>query len=355
MPSPMGKDEAVRAERASYYGQIKDHRLAPLWEVLHDVITEEPRTRAKPYVWDYQALRPLLLEAGDIITAKEAERRVLMLENPGLEGEGRITEVLFAGLQLIMPGEIAPAHRHSPSALRFIIEGTGAYTAVEGEKSFMEPGDFIITPSWAWHDHGNEADGPTVWLDGLDYPLVGTLGAMFFEAYGGERFPDGPPPGDSLKRYGANMRPVNDTRTGTTSPIFSYPYERTRETLVEVAKNSDWDPYMGMKLEYIDPTTGGPAMATMATHMQLLPKGFKTERYQATDASVYAVVEGRGRTIVGDGEAAVTLEWKPRDIFVIPNWQPHRFEADEESFLFSFSDKPIQAKFGLWRERRGNA
>src|SRR5499425_2582599 len=121
------------------------------------------------------------MQAGGLITAKEAERRVLILENPGLRGQTSITHSLFAGLQLIMPGEVAPAHRHSQSALRFIIEGHGAYTAVEGERTMMQPGDFVITPSWTWHDHGNETSEPMVWLDGLDIPIVRLLDASFAE------------------------------------------------------------------------------------------------------------------------------------------------------------------------------
>src|SRR6201747_1779790 len=113
-----------------------------------------------------------MLQAGNLITAKEAERRVLVLENPGLAGQYRITHSLFAGLQLIMPGEVAPAHRHTPSALRFIVEGEGAYTAVAGEKLPMKPGDFVVTPAWSWHDHGNHGTAPVVWLDGLDTPFA---------------------------------------------------------------------------------------------------------------------------------------------------------------------------------------
>src|SRR5512135_2896710 len=168
-------------ERQAFYDRIAPANLAPLWEQLHSLVTPAPVTKAQPAIWHYRDVRPYLMQSGSLITAQEATRRVLMLMNPGLGGQASITGSLFAGLQLIMPGEVAPAHRHSQSALRFIIEGHGAYTAVDGERTIMEYGDFIITPSWTWHDHGNDSDRPMVWLDGLDVPLVRILDASFAE------------------------------------------------------------------------------------------------------------------------------------------------------------------------------
>ena len=168
-------------ERAAFYRRAAEHSLAPLWEVLHGLVTPTPRTPCVPALWRYDEIRPFLMEAGRLITAREAERRVLILRNPGMQGQAAVTRSLFAGLQLILPGEVAPAHRHTQSALRFVIEGKGAYTSVDGERTTMHPGDFIITPSWTWHDHGNDGDGPMVWLDGLDIPIVTLLDASFAE------------------------------------------------------------------------------------------------------------------------------------------------------------------------------
>jgi gentisate 1,2-dioxygenase len=67
---------------------------------------------------------------------------------------------MYAGLQRVLPGEVAPAHRHTQSALRWVVDGEGAYTAVDGERVTMAPGDFIITPMLTWHDHGNPGDQP---------------------------------------------------------------------------------------------------------------------------------------------------------------------------------------------------
>ena len=146
--------------------------LAPLWTQYRAMLTPTPQGKARPYLWRYAELRPHLLRAGELISTREAERRVLMLMNPGLEGQAAATSTLFAGMQLILPGEIARAHRHSPSALRVVVEGCGAYTAVDGERCLMEPGDLILTPSWSWHDHGNQTTEPMIWLDGLDLPLL---------------------------------------------------------------------------------------------------------------------------------------------------------------------------------------
>jgi gentisate 1,2-dioxygenase len=291
-----------------------------------------------------------MMQAGNLITAKEAERRVLVLENPGLAGQYRITHSLFAGLQLIMPGEVAPAHRHTPSALRFIVEGVGAYTAVEGERTTMCPGDFVVTPSWTWHDHGNETDRPMVWLDGLDTPLVRLLDAGFAEPADVDSQTIYRPEGDSPARFGANMVPVDWKPARKSSPVFNYPYARSRETLEILSRNGDPDPCHGYKLRYINPATGGSPMPTIGTFMALLPGGFATAAYRSTDGTVYSVVEGTGETSI----EGITIRWKPRDLFIVPSWHQHRHSAASDAVLFSFSDRPAQEALSLWREERPN-
>ncbi len=342
-------------EREEFYGRIREHAMKPLWEQVDAVVTPEPVIKAQPYIWKHQTYLPLLLESGDLAPMDKTERRVLVLENPGLDGKLIATDDLYAGLQLIHPGENAWNHRHNISALRFIIEGTGGFTRVEGEKTYMHPGDFIITRNWAWHNHGHEGEGPVIWLDGLDLPIALALGTCFLERDQAPEGSDARPAGDADARYAANMRPVGDTHDDPASPILNYPYERTRESLEALQGTTDWDPYFGLKMEYIDPKSGGPAMPTMSTFMQLLPKGYKTELYQATEGTVYSVVEGQGRTVIGEGAGAVTLDWAEKDVFVVPHWMAHRFEADSDAVLFSFSDKAAQVKLGLWREKRGNS
>ena len=175
---------AVASRANSDYGrfvdEVKDMSLFPLWERVGGL---KPGTKCVPAHWSYADVRPQLLRACDMVTKKEASRRVLCLENPSLRGTTFVCDSLFAGLQIIMPGEVAPSHRHTPSALRFIVEGEGAYTAVAGEKLPMKPGDFVVTPAWAWHDHGNHGTTPVVWLDGLDTPFARFFGAAFYEPY----------------------------------------------------------------------------------------------------------------------------------------------------------------------------
>ena len=197
-------------DRQHFYDEIGNLNLAPLWERLHALVPKSPPTSAVPVKWDYDGVvREHLMRAGEVVTAAEAERRVLILENPALRGEARITHSLYAGLQLVKPGEIAPAHRHTQSALRFVIEGGGAYTAVEGERVEMYPGDLVLTPSLRWHDHGNDSDRPIVWLDGLDIPIVGFLSAGFAEPGRAATQDEARPAGDSEARFGNNLRPVD--------------------------------------------------------------------------------------------------------------------------------------------------
>ncbi|HLX82111.1 MAG TPA: gentisate 1,2-dioxygenase [Burkholderiales bacterium] len=338
------------AERQDLYRRIEKLNFSPLWEVYHDLIPDEPKTPCKPAIWKWADSRPHLMEAGKLITAKEALRRVLVLQNPGMRGQSCVTQSLFAGYQLILPGEIAPSHRHTQSALRFVVEGSGAYTAVDGERTTMRPGDFIITPSWTWHDHGNPGSDPVIWLDGLDLPILRIFAAQFHEPFPEEIQPVSRGEGASLARYGNNLKPLGAVAPyGKTSPIFSYPYDRSRETLARLAKEGDPDPCHGWKMEFVNPLTGGPAMPTIGTFIQLLPKGFRSSPYRATDGTVYSVAEGRGKVRIGGDEFA----FGPKDAFVVPSWHPASIEADGECVLFSYSDRPAQQALGLWREHRG--
>ncbi len=348
----MNDAPASSSGRQEFYDRLAPRSLAPLWERLHALVTRTPVSGALPYHWNYDdVVRPLMLESGGLITAREAERRVLILENPGLAGESRITTSLFAGLQMILPGEVAPAHRHTPSALRFIVEGQGAYTAVEGERTIMRPGDFVLTPPWTWHDHGNETEGAMIWLDGLDVPMIKMLNASFAEPLNEAAQVVSRPEGDSLARYGANMVPVDWKPASKSSPVFNYPYARSREALLTLSRNGDPDPCHGFKLRYINPATGGSPMPTIGAFMALLPGGFDTAPYRSTDGTIYSVVEGSGETLVGD----TVFRWKPRDIFVVPGWLTHHHRAASDAVLFSFSDRPVQDVLGLWREERAHA
>jgi len=336
--------------RQEFYDRMDRHDLTPLWEVLHALVPPQPQSPCKPGYWNYQAIRPFIMESGRAITAKEAVRRVLILENPGMRGQSCITRSLYCGLQLILPGEIAPSHRHTQSALRFIVEGSGAYTAVNGERTVMHPGDFIITPAWTWHDHGNPADGePVVWMDGLDIPILALFDAQFAENYPEEVQPVTAREGASLARYGSGLAPLDPVAPfGKTSPVFSYPYVRSRDALAALAKNGDADACHGWKMQFTNPLSGGPAMPTIGAFIQLLPKGFHTSPYRSTDATVYSVAEGAGKAHIG----AESFAFAPKDTFVVPSWQPLRLEAQVECVLFSYSDRSAQQALGIWREQR---
>ena len=336
-------------ERKAFYERIDKDNLTPLWSVLGDLVTPEPKSGCQAYGWKFDTVREAMLEAGGLITAKEAERRVLIYENPGLRGQSKITTSLYAGVQLVLPGEVAPSHRHTQSALRFVLEGSGAHTAVNGEKTIMEYGDFVITPPMSWHDHGNETDAPMFLLDGLDIPLVSMLDASFAESLGEDEQPVTRQTGQSYAEFGHALMPVDADVSGAASPIFNYPYVRSRETLEAMKRGGDPDACHGWKLRYSNPLDGGSAMPTISTFIQMLPKGV-TMPYRSTDATIFVGVEGGGTSTVSD----TVIEWGPRDVFVVPSWKPVVHDVASESVMFSFSDKVVQEKLGLWRERRGN-
>ncbi|MGQ0543716.1 MAG: gentisate 1,2-dioxygenase [Betaproteobacteria bacterium] len=341
-------DERAEESRQEFYARARTLHLAPLWRVLNKLVTEEPRPQCGPALWRYRDVKPYLMEACDLIAAEEAERRVLVLENPGLPGQSRITGSLFGGLQIIRPGEIAPAHRHVASALRFIIEGRNAYTAVAGERTTMEPGDFVITPSMTWHDHGSEGSAPMVWLDGLDMHIVNLMSASFREAYPAACHPVDRPEGAALTEFACNLLPLDCARAPGTSPIFNYPYRRTREVLGQYSRLRDPDSWHGFAMKFVNPLNGSWAMPTLSCWMQLLPAGFKTRPYRSTDSTVHVVVEGTGTSTIGDE----VFDWSPGDIFVAPSWMSRSLAAASEAVLFSYSDRVVQEKLDFWRERR---
>jgi gentisate 1,2-dioxygenase len=300
------------------------------------------------HLWRYEEVRPYVMEAADHISAREAERRVLILENPALRGQSCVTQSLYAGLQLILPGEVAPAHRHAQSALRLVLDGEGAYTAVDGERTTMRRGDFIITPAWTWHDHGNLGEQPVVWLDGLDIPLVRFLDAGFAEKTEAAVQQPLRPEGDALARYGSNMVPVDFHQTPSEpTRVFVYPFERTRASLLGIAQGTP-DAHFGFKLRYVNPATGASPMPTIGAFAQWLPAGFETQPYRSTDGSVYVCLEGEGEASIGEQ----SWRFAENDVFVVPSWHTLRLRAARDTLLFSYSDRPVQQVLGLWREQR---
>ena len=313
--------------REQFYRRIEPHSLAPLWTRLKALVPREPTPTGVAHRWRYAEVRPHVLEAAEHITAAEAERRVLILENPGLRGSSQITGNLYAGLQLIMPGETAPPHRHTQSALRFILEGDGAYTTVDDDQVVMRPGDLVITPAWRWHQHGNRTERPMVWLDGLDIPLAMYLGATFRE--------------DAHERAAAGDDPAP-------LPPIHFPYARSRAALEVMRQGGPPDPHLGHLLRYLDPATGAWAMPTIATMLRLLPAGFTSAPYRSTDSMVFVAVEGRGAIDV----AGARFEIAPHDVVVVPGWLTYTIRADDDLVVFSYSERAAQDRLGLFREQR---
>ena len=345
-PSPANEQ---RAQLEALYDQMAPKHLFPLWESLAMLVPPQPASPAVVHKWSYGEARDYLLRAGDLISAKQAERRVLILENPGLPGQSAITPSLYAGLQLILPSEVAPAHRHSQSALRFVMEGEGAYTSVDGERAMMGRNDLVLTPGGQWHDHGNTSRLPMIWLDGLDIPTVRHFGATFAEHYPQDQFPPGAPDGDNRFRYGRNLRPFRgraSDRRPAHQPLFHYPYDEWRASLSALAAAEDPDPHLGHALEFRNPADGGAIMPTISAQVRLVQRGYSTRSRRSTDGTIFVVVEGSGTAIIEDREIALV----ERDILVVPSWHACRFEASDDLVLFGYSDKTCHEKLNLYRE-----
>ena len=309
-------------EDAAYYRRLDDLNVAAYWKLDLAAQAAAP----VPYVWHWDELYPALADSVELVELQRggAERRVLTVANPGRRPGTGATHTLQASLQMIMPGEVAPAHRHSFGAFRFIITGAGAYTVVDGEKCAMEAGDLILTPNWAWHDNGNEGAKPMVWLDGLDVPLVGALRAMFYEDYPG--------------------RVAQPVEKEEPSPAKMFKWREA----YEAAKAQPVSATEGRIHEYHD-AEGKHVMPTLACYLQVLDAGTRTARRRRTASAVHFVVRGSGKSIVGDQE----LTWGQNDIVAVPNWQWCEHTAgDEEVVLFTFSDQPVLESLGLYREQQ---
>ena len=337
--------------RHDFYEKLEPGSLVPLWERMKGLVPPEPVNKTKAHVWRYDEVRPLLLEAGALLTAEEAERRVLVFENPAVPGMSRINSSLYAGAQLILPGETAPAHRHVAGAMRFILESEGGYTTVDGEKAEMARGDLVITPGGTWHDHGHEGDGPCIWIDALDVPMVN-----FFEAGFSEELEDSQQEitkgdGHALAAFGSGMLPMDASAPfGLNSPVFSYPYARARDTLMTLKASEAPDPYQGYSLRYANPLDGGWIMPMIAAWLSHLPKGTATLPYRATDNAVLIVAEGSVTVYMRDTSYTVAAN----DVLALPGWTWRQITASEDAVLFYFSDRAAQEKLGLWKEQRGN-
>lgn len=331
----------------AYSEALEKLSLAPLWAALHVLLPHERVTRVVPHHWRWADLRGPLLEAGRLVGMAEAERRVLVLCNPGLPGAYAATATLYAGLQIILPGESAPSHHHTPAALRLVVEGRGAFTTVEGVRCAMEPGDLIITPPMRWHDHGHEGTEPVIWLDGLDIPLVRSLDA----SWASHMRPAGKPltSTDSSEDEftAAGLVPRRSRYDDTGYPQVRWPWRTVRAALETMAATAPLA--TPVILRHVNPRTGGFPLATMGSEAQWLRPGETTRAERRTGSGVFHVVEGRGESRIG--EAAV--RWERGDSFVAPPWHwiEHRNRSSSApACLFHLNDEPALRALGLWCE-----
>jgi len=326
---------------------LEERWMSGLWNVKLEDRPLHPKTAVKPHVWRWNDVYDGLLQAADRVGIKSGtvERRNIRLVNPGLKDRNLTTHTMLFGFQLILPGEVAPAHRHTMAAIRFVLRGKGAYTNVEGEKMIMEAGDLILTPQWTWHEHANEGDEPMVWADGLDVPLIESLQVISVERYPEKRLPVKESAIDP-SLYGM-VRPVS-LPVGRFTPPLHYRWQDTYSSLKRLAESVS-HPYDGIALDYVNPLTGGPTLPTLLCRIQMLRPGEQTKSHRHTSTSIYHVFRGSGTTVI-NGEA---LRWEKGDTFVVPLWSWHEHansSPKEEAILFSMHDTPVLQAFGLYRE-----
>lgn len=319
----------------------RDANVTPLWETTaHRPVDNTP----KAYHWKWRVLRPLIDRAIEVTSMDNAERRVLALTNPDAVGGRNTTTNLNGCLQVLMPGEAARPHRHTANALRFVLEGSGAVTKVDGKSCPMSEGDLIITPGMSWHEHRHDGSMPIVWFDALDVPLHNYLGTAVFEA-GPPK--DTPRTADDAAFAVPNIVPELPEPKAAYSPVFRYPRAASLDALRAAPLAKDGS----RKIRYVNPLTGGPAMSLLDCHMTRIDSGAETIPYRTTSNAVAVVVDGNGSSRIGNE----TFRWQPKDIFSMPhgNWVSHHCESGAAT-LFVVTDREVLRRLDLLVEEYGN-
>ncbi len=338
-------------ELLAYYDELEGKNAGALWTVANKIEPWEPQSQSVPVVWPYQELRADVLRSLELVTPEKAGRRVVYLSNPGRRDVTAAVGWIYAGLQVMNPGESATAHRHSASAIRFIMEGEGAYTVVDGHKMTLGANDFVLTPNGTWHEHAVEASGtPCIWQDGLDIPFVNAMEANFFQVHPDLSEPVAFPVDDMTKTWGnPGLTPNGGDWNKGYSPMFKYEWEPTYESLVNYASCHDGSPYDGILMEYVNPINNGPVMKTLGASMQLLRAGEHTKAHRHTGSYLYHVAKGSGHSII-DGKR---FDWQEKDIFCVPSWAWHEHvnaSSTDDACLFCLSDLPVMRALDLYRE-----
>jgi gentisate 1,2-dioxygenase len=330
-----------------YVSGLREHNVVPLWPSLREAIPhDQPGRKTQPTLWRYGQLRPELMRAGALAPIEKAERRVLVLCNPGLGLDTlRATPTIYIGLQLILPGEFAPTHRHTPCAVRFVIEGEGGHTTVGGEKLPMHKGDLILTPSWLWHEHGHEGTKPVVWLDALDLPLIYAMEASY--SVEGYVQPVTDPVNSSRLRYArGGVIPYGSLGGRRTDyPLMRYPWAEVKSTLEALAGVTPRGECA--HLAYVNPETGAECLPTLGfSAMRLAPREPVTLPRRSASAVLH-VVEGRGSAVI-DG---TRVEFSESDTVAVPTHAAVQLEAGgaAPAHLFMVDDAPLQRKIGIYQ------
>jgi gentisate 1,2-dioxygenase len=326
----------------------------------------QPTSAAAPHIWKWSDLGPLVHEMGDPGLgvglgqgAKKAERRVLVYRNPGLGGQYAITNTFFGDVQLVKKAEVAPSHRHTTTAARFIFEGSGGWTSVEGERAMLSPGDLVINQQLGWHDHGNDGPDNFVFFDVLDIPLLTALGTATWDfdyvKVTGDKDQTAQPlcwplnHSNNLYQAGGIVPKFIGGTRADHSPMLSYRWDVVRDTLGRLRKEAG-SPYDGVLVEFVNPATGGPVGPTMSICAQLLRPGEKTLSHRHNSSTIYIGAEGRGYTVVGGRR----IDWARHDVFAVPTWHWHEHgnDTDQDAIVYSVADSPVIEKLGLACEQR---
>lgn len=338
-------------ELVRYYRELEELGTGALWTVANKIEPWEPASPSVPIIWRYNDLRDRVMRALELVTPEQAGRRVVYLANPARQDVVAAVGWLYSGLQVMAPGECASSHRHSASALRFIMEGEGAFTNVDGHKMTLRRNDFVLTPNGTWHEHGVAEGGtPCIWQDGLDIPLMNALDANFYEVHPDLNQAVTYPVDDSTATWaGAGLRPAGQDWSKRYSPLFKYEWEPTYEALQRYASVSDGSPYDGIHMDYMNPLTGGAVMSTIGASIQMLRPGERTRAHREVGNFVYQCAKGSGHSII-NGQR---FDWQERDIFVVPSWMFHEHvngSDSEDACLFSFPALPVMRALGLYRQ-----
>lgn len=337
------------ARLAEFYRSLAAVDLRPLWTITEQLLTPTPAPKAVPWLWSAATMKPLARRAIELVPVERGgERRVLSLQNPGLDGRPYAAGTLWGALQCLGPHETAPAHRHSPGAIRFVLEGQGVWTTVDGDACDMGPGDLVLTPSWNWHDHVNGGDEEMFWFDGLDLPMIEALDGIFFEPYPDDRQPE---PAVHNVSESAHRDGRRYTGGGVDGPLDPVPSPLLVYRWADIAAELDRrqlatdEPLV--VVEYVNPTTGASVLPTLGCAVHRIRAGRRSTAVRRTGNAVYVAYRGTGSTVI-DGRR---FDWGPGDMFVAPSWSAVEHAAEESADLFVLTDTPVLRALGIHREQ----